>query len=180
MKAFIVVLMLVAGAFAASDNDPDGTNEKLHLTTCSTTNALVLNAVAITNTDGSSDYPINVDAALHLALNFTNTGSTALDKITVDAAVARYTDIFGICSWIGIPTFGLTNNLDACTWGSKNICPVPPGATETPSEDADLSGFQQIINLVSASEPYRLTLTFKANGGKQVACFAAEAKIRKG
>jgi len=180
MKAFIVVLMLVAGAFAACDKDPEGTNEKLYYKECAPGNTLAVNAIQIQQDDGSLDYPVNVLAALNLVLNFTNTASHALDQIKVSASVARYTDVFGICSWIGIPTFGLTNDLDACAFGSTNICPMQPG-TKVVQDKIDLSQFKPILDILSASEPYRLGLTFTSNGkDDKICCETVEAKIRKG
>lgn len=69
---------------------------------------LVFNSIAVTNDDGSSDYPINVDSVLNVALNISNTGGKTYDAITVSVGIERYTDIFGICSWLGVPTFGHT------------------------------------------------------------------------
>jgi len=180
MKAFIVVFMLVAGAFAACDKDPEGTNEKLYYKACEAGDQLVVNTVQLLQEDGSLDYPINVLAKIKLVLNLTNTASHALDQVKVSASIARYTDVFGICSWIGIPTFGLTDNLDACTFGAENICPVPPGV-KVAETLIDLSAFKAIIDILSASEPYRLGLTFTANGkDDKICCETVEAKIRKG
>jgi len=172
-----LVLMFVAGALAACDKDPDGTNEKIFYQSCNSGDPLVFNTVAVINDDGSNDYPVNVDAPLNVVLNMSNTGSTTFTGITIDVSIERYTDIFGLCSWIGIPTFGLTNNLQGCTNGD-GICSLPPGITIF-KDHIDLSSFGAIINILSTSEPYRLHLTFKV-GGREISCLVIETKIRKG
>uniref|UniRef100_A0A914XJA7 MD-2-related lipid-recognition domain-containing protein n=1 Tax=Plectus sambesii TaxID=2011161 RepID=A0A914XJA7_9BILA len=178
MKVLLVFLMLAAGAFASCDKDPEGTNEKLYVASCKPGDPLVVNSISITNDDGSTDYPVNVDATLNLLLNVTNTAKQAYPDLTIDAGIDRYTDIFGICSWIGIPTFGLTSGLNACDFGDTNICPLKVGITVV-KDVIDLSQFKAIINILSASEPYRLTLTFKS-GGQEISCYTVEARIVKG
>uniref|UniRef100_A0A914V970 MD-2-related lipid-recognition domain-containing protein n=1 Tax=Plectus sambesii TaxID=2011161 RepID=A0A914V970_9BILA len=178
MKVLLVFLMLAAGALASCDKDPEGTNEKLYVASCKPGQPLLVNSIAVNNNDGSTDYPINVDATLNIILNLTNTGGKPFDAMTLSAGIDRYTDIFGICSWIGIPTFDLTNNLSACDFGDSNICPLKTGTTIV-KDVIDLSAFKAIISILSASEPYRLTLTFKSNG-QEIACYTVEARIVKG
>uniref|UniRef100_A0A914WWZ6 MD-2-related lipid-recognition domain-containing protein n=1 Tax=Plectus sambesii TaxID=2011161 RepID=A0A914WWZ6_9BILA len=173
----ILMLVFVTRAYASCDSDPDGTNEQVFFQSCKSGETIVVNSVALFHDDGSNNYPIDVTHPVTLRLNMTNTGKTPLDKITISASVARYTDIFGICSWIGIPTFDLLDNLDGCNYGSTNICPMPPGVTVV-NDRIDPASVQAIINILSTSEPYRITLSFKS-GGAEVTCVTAEGKISK-
>jgi hypothetical protein len=68
---------------------------------------MFVNDVQFNNDDGSPNYPISVHKPLNVILNLTNTANQSWDNIIASAEIARYTDIFGFCSWIGIPTFGL-------------------------------------------------------------------------
>jgi len=177
--AAAIVLVFVAGVWAEScQDDKDGTNEKIYYENCNTGEPLSVTGITLTHEDGSPNYPVDVDHVVILDMTIHNSGSQAYDNIVISAGIARYTDIFGICSWIGIPTFGLLDHLDGCNFGAQNLCPIKPG--DTPVHDRlDLTPFQAIINLLSVSEPYQLSLSFKA-GGQEISCATIEAKIRKG
>uniref|UniRef100_A0A914WI87 MD-2-related lipid-recognition domain-containing protein n=1 Tax=Plectus sambesii TaxID=2011161 RepID=A0A914WI87_9BILA len=172
------ILLFVVGAFASCDKDPDHTNEALFYQSCKAGEAFVINEIQVNNDDGTTNYPVNVDASLNIVVNFTNTASHSWDNVVAKADISRYTDIFGHCSWIGIPTFGLTDHLDGCNFLSQPLCPIPPGVSLI-KDKVDLQRFQAILNILNVDEPYRVTLSFKS-GDTELACAIIETKIRKG
>ncbi len=69
--------------------------------------AVVVGSVQIVKDDGSVNYPVDVTHPVDLVINVTVRGTTTYNNITLAASLARYTSIFGQCSWAVIPTLGL-------------------------------------------------------------------------
>jgi len=68
---------------------------------------VTVEGVAIVNDDGSINYPVDVRHPVDLMINVTNHGTQTYDSMQIGATLARYTSIFGQCSWAVIPTLGL-------------------------------------------------------------------------
>lgn len=67
---------------------------------------MTVDGVRVVNHDGST-YPIDLEYAVDIYINVTNAGTDTFDHMNVAASLSRYTTVFGQCSWVVIPTFGL-------------------------------------------------------------------------
>jgi len=136
-----------------------------------TTNVTVLQAGQAVDARGGLDLelPINIIATIK-----NNYGTTT--NPVVDLAIYEYsTPIFGgQCSWKALPTFGLLNNIDACTMIEN--CHME-GLPTTLKANVDVKAIAgPLLHLVTKDAYYGLTLTFKDKNAPLV-CVYIQDKV---
>ena len=177
MMKYMVLLALVACTFAC-DKYPNGTDSAMHWYMCGSGNQVTADDIKVTDPSGNPDYPFDVRKGIQLHISQNNHGSQ-IDQVYVDVSLGSWSDGgFMGCKWVDIPTFGLTNNLDACKLGGSAACPIKSGPT-TNIVAIDLSQFGPVINLLSAGKPYQLGITMKNGNKSPVGCVVVQGTITK-
>ena len=174
---YLVLLALVACAFAC-DKFPNGTDSAMHWYSCAAGDQVQGSNIVVTDPSGNPDYPFDVRKGIQLHITQVNTGSQ-VDQVYVDVSLGSWSDGgFMGCKWVNIPTFGLTNNLDACKLGGAAACPIKSGPS-TNVIAIDLSQFGPVIGLLSAGKPYQLGIKMKNGNKQEIGCVVVQATITK-
>ena len=162
MYRFALLAALVG--FAAADcGFPNGTDTTLNWWQGATTGKVTFTKATPVEPSGQPEYPIRLKEALRVQCTMDNEESEMVGpNLRMSVKIYQYGGWTG-CSWTEVPTFGLLNDLDACTQGVP--CPVKMGNQDL-LVTLDFTKYSAIISLLKNDAPYQLelTLTDKSNG----------------
>uniref|UniRef100_A0AC35UCA0 ML domain-containing protein n=1 Tax=Rhabditophanes sp. KR3021 TaxID=114890 RepID=A0AC35UCA0_9BILA len=166
-KLFAAVLCCVALSMAyALPKDPvsrkvctfpNGTDTAIHVFNCDgDALPILVNSAKILDQQGNLVYPINPKVPIIIDLEVVNNG-IQYDDNRVDVKILEYSEnwLTGQCDWTEIPTFGLLDNIDGCSYAHN--CPLKTGPLSL-RLPIDLSGFSAIINIIAGHNPYAIVV----------------------
>ncbi|GMS89175.1 hypothetical protein PENTCL1PPCAC_11350, partial [Pristionchus entomophagus] len=104
---------------------------------------------------GNEVYPIHLTAPLLVHTHIINNQNAFVGgKLLQSIKIYQYGGWSG-CSWSEVPTFGLLDNLDACSNGVK--CPVEMGESDM-MVTLDFTKYHSIISLLDNDAPYQVEM----------------------
>ncbi|CAD6187860.1 unnamed protein product [Caenorhabditis auriculariae] len=171
MLGAVLFLLTVVGSATACQTWPNSTETATNWWMCSS-GPMTFSAVTTVDCKGVFEYPIHLNKPLLIrttANNAKNVYSSPGLKQTIK--VWSWSTIK--CAWTSLPTFGLLNDLDACTNGVN--CPIKLGP-QTLDFELDFSDAQQIINLLKNDSPYQLEYLLHDDVTGDDACLMFQAR----
>ena len=127
------------------------------------------------DSQGGIDITIDLVAVITLTNNYDKT----VAKPLIDLAINDYTaSVLGACKWNSLPTFGTTDNMDACPILSNCNLDSPADPTQlvvTVNIKAIAGGFYKALNV---DEYYGISLTYKDNTNKLVCAYIQDKIIK--
>ncbi|CEF68888.1 MD-2-related lipid-recognition domain-containing protein [Strongyloides ratti] len=136
---------------------PNGTESSIHVFNCDNGNMpMTVKKAQITDDKGNAIYPIDPRKDIIIALTAINNGLVYNDN-RVRVKISEFTTnwLTGKCDWIEIPTFGLLNDIDGCSYAHN--CPLAKGDL-TLKLPINLSKFSGIINAIAGQNPYQIEI----------------------
>uniref|UniRef100_A0A0N5BXJ7 ML domain-containing protein n=1 Tax=Strongyloides papillosus TaxID=174720 RepID=A0A0N5BXJ7_STREA len=136
---------------------PNGTESAIHVFNCDSGKMpMVVSSAEITDDSGNVVYPIDPRKDIIIALSAINNGIVYNDN-RVRVKISEYTTnwLTGKCDWVEIPTFGLLNDIDGCSYAHN--CPLQTGNL-TLKLPINLSKFSAIIDAVAGKNPYQIEI----------------------
>uniref|UniRef100_A0A0K0DYE7 MD-2-related lipid-recognition domain-containing protein n=1 Tax=Strongyloides stercoralis TaxID=6248 RepID=A0A0K0DYE7_STRER len=136
---------------------PNGTENSLHVFNCDNGNMpMLVKSAEITDNSGKITYPIDPRKDIIIVLSAINNGIIYNDN-RVRVKISEYTTnwLTGKCDWVEIPTFGLLNNIDGCSYAHN--CPLNKGNL-TLKLPINLAKFSGIINTIAGRNPYQIEI----------------------
>ncbi|KAI6176877.1 MD-2-related lipid-recognition domain-containing protein [Aphelenchoides bicaudatus] len=118
------------------------------------------------------EYPIQLKKPLNVVMDIKSPGTYS--SINLDIDIYSWGGWSG-CSWHKVPTFGLLNNLDACSNGVP--CPIQSGR-HTITINLDFSKYSSIIGLLTDDSPYQLHYKLTDNKSKKATCAIVQARAK--
>uniref|UniRef100_A0A0N5A4Q9 ML domain-containing protein n=1 Tax=Parastrongyloides trichosuri TaxID=131310 RepID=A0A0N5A4Q9_PARTI len=136
---------------------PNGTETAIHAFNCdNSAMPMLVKTAEILDGSGNVVYPIDPRKDIIIALTAINNGLVYNDN-RVRVKISEYTTnwLTGECGWVEIPTFGLLNNIDGCSYAHN--CPLVKGNLDL-RLPINLSGFSSIINAIAGKNPYQIEI----------------------
>uniref|UniRef100_A0A914YBV3 MD-2-related lipid-recognition domain-containing protein n=1 Tax=Panagrolaimus superbus TaxID=310955 RepID=A0A914YBV3_9BILA len=169
-RSFIFVLIFIGVSYCC-EKFPNGTETTLNWFASCPSKATIY-TVTTSDANGNPEYPIHLGKPLPVHVNLTNNGDV-YQQLKLNINIWTWGGWSG-CSWHTLPTLGMLNNLDACSYGVP--CPVPKG-NQAMTLTIDFSKFQNIIDLLQDDSPYQVQMVMTADNGDQV-CATVQARCR--
>ncbi|CAB3402091.1 unnamed protein product [Caenorhabditis bovis] len=151
MLRFAILSAFVISAALACNPWPNTTETKVTWWQVSQGPIIVTN-VNPTDKAGNPEYPIRLTEPLLIGTTLNNPSSTYTSPNLKQTIKVWQWSV--ACKWTSVPTFGLLNNLDACTNGVP--CPIVPGNNQLVNFELDFSDTPAIIGLLKNDKPYQL------------------------
>uniref|UniRef100_A0A1I7TEX7 ML domain-containing protein n=1 Tax=Caenorhabditis tropicalis TaxID=1561998 RepID=A0A1I7TEX7_9PELO len=169
----LCLFAFVALSSAACDTTwPNSTETKVTWWQCSSGPVMVTN-VNPTDKKGVYEYPIRLTEPLLIATTVNDPSST-YSSPGLKQTIKVWSWNMNSCSWTGVPTFGLLNNIDACTNGVP--CPIRPGNNQIINLELDFSDTPAIINLLHNDKPYQLEYMLHDDVTNEDLCIIFQAR----
>eukprot|EP00483_Globobulimina_turgida_P006852 UN06864 len=129
---------------------PNGTDTALHWWQCDSSPVKFYNATT-SFVNGTSMYPLYLDGLMLIKADMYDPSYTFKSpNLRGNGSIWSWGGHSG-CVWSTVPTFGMTDNLDACEYGVP--CPVYPGR-QWLTIRFDLTKFQKITQFLTNDAPY--------------------------
>lgn len=125
-----------------------------------------------TDKSGNSEYPIRLTEPLLIATSINDPSSTYTTP-GLKQTIKVWSWNMATCGWSSVPTFGLLNNIDACTNGVP--CPIEP-KNKVINLELDFSDTPAIINLLKNDKPYQLEYLLHDDPSKEDLCIIFQAR----
>ncbi|CAP38101.1 Protein CBG21099 [Caenorhabditis briggsae] len=172
MLSRCLCLLSLVALSSACDTWPNSTETKVTWWQCSSGPVMVTN-VNPTDKKGTYEYPIRLTEPLLIATTINDPKST-YSSPGLKQTIKVWSWNPNTCGWTSVPTFGLLNNIDACSNGVP--CPIKPGNNQVVNLELDFSDTPAIINLLKNDKPYQLEYLLHDDVTKEDLCVIFQAR----
>ncbi|CAJ0599094.1 unnamed protein product [Cylicocyclus nassatus] len=150
----VIILLALSATSLACKTWPNGTDKAFHWYQCNSGPVQFLNATPFDETGQHYQYPVHLGKPMMVKCALYNpTHNYTSPNLKLSLNLWSWGTAFGGCDWSVLPTFGLLNNLDACSQGVP--CPILTGHQEL-DVTVDFSPYQAIIDILKDDTPYQM------------------------